>query len=162
MKKLIFTLLLVPAAFAMANKDANYNPKNCVKTLSISDESGMETYVSSEGCVIQKEQHKNGVVLYISQGREQTVLGFGNDYSFGDFTYCADEYTEINHFEGSQGVGIMIACSEHQNGHAVTRGRAEISIIQGQLNEIKLEGQVKGFLGWKQDLALSCTNLVRQ
>lgn len=119
-------------------------------------------YSNDDGCLVEKEQRRNGVVLYVTKGDEKEVVGYGNDYSFGDFTYCADDSTDINFFEGSQGTGIMISCSGHENGHKTTRGRVDISIMDGELSEIKIDGQIKGFFGWKQDVKLECINLVKE
>ena len=119
-------------------------------------------YINSDGCVVEKEQRKGGVILHIIKGDLREEVGYGNNYSFGDFSYCAENHTDINFYEGARGVGIMISCSEHENGYKVTRGRADISIIGGELKEVKIDGQVKGLLGWSQDVEIECLDLVKE
>ncbi len=119
-------------------------------------------YSNDDGCLVEKEQRRNGVVLYVIKGDEKEVIGYGNDYSFGSFVYCAKENTEVNYFEGSQGTSIMISCSGHENGHRTTRGRVDISLMGEDLSEIKIDGQVKSFFGWKQDVKLECLNLAQE
>ncbi len=130
--------------------------------LSVSTLADTVVYSNSEGCVVEKEQRRNGVVLFVSKGDVREVVGYGNDYSFGDFAYCNSDATDINFFEGSLGTKIMISCSGHENGHKETRGRVDISIIGGELEEISIDGQVKGFFSWKQDTELTCSNLVKE
>ncbi len=119
-------------------------------------------YSNSEGCLVEKDQRPNGVVLYVTKNGEQQVVGYANDYSFGDTVFCAQEKTEINFFEGSLGTGIMISCNGHENGHKVTRGRVDISLMGGELSEVSIDGQVRGLFGWKQDTLIECTDLVRE
>lgn len=130
--------------------------------ISISSFASVVKFSNKEGCSVEKEQRKNGVVLYISKGDQQEIVGYGNDYSFGDFVYCAAEKTEINFYEGSQGTGIIISCSEHQNGHEVTRGRVDISLKNGVVTEVKIDGQIKGFFGWDQDSEIECLDLIQE
>ncbi|MBT4790801.1 MAG: hypothetical protein HON90_04460 [Halobacteriovoraceae bacterium] len=130
--------------------------------ISISSFANNIKYSNEDGCSVEQEQRANGVVLYVTKGDEKEVVGYGNDYSFGDFSYCAEGYTDIHTFEGSQGLGIMISCSGHVNGHKTTRGRVDISIMGEQLSEVKIDGQIKGFFGWKQDVKLECLNLVQE
>ena len=130
--------------------------------LSVNTFADTVTYSNSDGCVVEKEQRRNGVVLYVTKGDVKEIVGYGNDYSFGDFVYCDEDYTDINYFEGSQGTGIMISCSGHKNGHKVTRGRVDISVMGGEISDISIDGQVKGFFGWKQDTELKCSNLVKE
>ena len=130
-----------------------------VSSLSIAQ---MTTYTNNLGCKVVEDVRANGTTLTVTQGDQHEIVGYGKDYSFGDFTYCSDEKADIDTFEGSQGTAILISCSEHQNGHEITRGRVDISKMQGQLTEVKVDGQVDGFFGWKQELNINCTNLVLQ
>lgn len=117
-------------------------------------------FTNSEGCEIEKEVRNNGTILYVSQNGKREYVGYGNNYEFGDFTYCAEDKTDINHFSGSQGTGILISCSGHTNGHIKTRGRVDISLDEnGDPVEVKIDGQIKGFFGWKQDVKINCTDL---
>lgn len=119
-------------------------------------------YTNNEGCVVESEQRANGVILYVSKDDKKEIVGHGNDYSFGDFAYCADEKTQISSYEGAKGTHILIACSEHENGNKVTRGRVDISIMAGKLSEVKIDGQIKGLLFWKKDSDIECSNLVQE
>ncbi|RZF21620.1 MULTISPECIES: hypothetical protein [Halobacteriovorax] len=120
-------------------------------------------FSNSEGCVVEKEQRRNGVILYLSKGDQQQVVGFTNDYQLADFVYCADDKTEINYLDGSLGTGIMISCNGHRNGHAVTRGRVDISLdTDGNPTEVKIDGQKKGLFTWKQKTLIECNNLVQE
>jgi len=129
--------------------------------ISTSSFANTTTFSNNDGCVVEKDQRANGVVLYVSIGDQKEIVGYGNDYSFGDFAYCSDDKTDINFFEGSLGTGIMISCSGHENGHKTTRGRVDISLKNGAPTEIKIDGQVKGFFRWKQDTKIECLNLIK-
>ena len=120
-------------------------------------------YANGDGCFVEKEQRRNGVVLYVTKGDEHEVVGYGNDYSFGDFAgYCAHDKTDVHFFEGSLGTDLMVSCSGHENGHATTRGRVDIGIMDGELSKVKIDGQVQNILGWwKQDVKIECLNLVK-
>jgi hypothetical protein len=134
-----------------------------ITLLSLTSLANTIIYTNDEGCRVEKEQRRNGVLMYITNGEETEYVGYGNDYSFGSFAYCSDKKTEVNYYEGSKGTGIMVSCSSHTNGHKTTRGRVDISIIDGDLKEIKIDGQVKrSLLGWKQDVLMECSNLVRE
>ena len=53
----------------------------------------------------------------------------------------------------------MISCSGHENGHTTIRGRVDISMMGGELSEVKIDGQRKGIFDWKQDVKIECLNL---
>lgn len=130
---------------------------------SVSTFANTSVYSNDKGCKVEKDQKANGVVLYVNLGNRNEVIGYANDYSFGDFVYCAGDNTEIDYFNGVQGTGILIACSEHQNGHRVTRGRVDLSLdLEGNPVEIKIDGQVKKLFGWAQDVEIECSNLVKK
>jgi len=80
----------------------------------------------------------------------------------GSFVYCDDSVLQINSYQGKKGTGILMSCSEHQNGNAITRGRVDIDIMGGELTKIVIDGQVKKLLGWKQNTKVECLDLVRQ
>lgn len=126
--------------------------------------SDLTVFSNSEGCTVEKEVRNNGTLLFISKGDKREVVGYANDFiSFGDFVYCADEKTQINSFVGSKGTRILIACSEHKNENAVTRGRVDISLdTQGNPVEVKIDGQRKGLFSWKKDTNVECANLVQE
>jgi len=120
-------------------------------------------YKSPEGCEVGVEQRKDFVILsFWKDRRNYGNIEYANDFSSADFGYCSEENTQVNHFTGSKGTGLMISCSEHQNGDAVTRGRVDISILNGELKEVKIDGQRKGWFGWKQEALLECTNLLKK
>ncbi len=130
---------------------------------SISSFAGTANYSNDEGCLVEKEQRNNGVVLYISKDDQQVVIGYGNNYEFGDFTYCAEDKTDITFYSGTKGTGILISCSGHTNGHAFTRGRADISLdAEGRPASVLIDGQKKGFFGWSQEIKINCSNLVQE
>lgn len=141
MKKTLFTLMAICSFGAMANT---------------------EIYKNNSGCVVEKEITANGVVLYVSKGNKNEVVGFGKDYSFATFAYCSEKFIKINAFEGRAGAGILISCSEHQNDNAITRGRVDIEIMAAKLTKISIDGQVKSLFGWKQDTKIECLDLVKQ
>jgi hypothetical protein len=120
------------------------------------------TYSNNQGCTVEVESRKNGVIYYVSKGNKNEVVGVTNDLTSGTFVYCDDSVLHINSFEGKKGIGILMSCSEHQNGHAVTRGRVDIDIMGGELTKIAIDGQVKKLLGWKQDTKIECLNLVKK
>ncbi len=120
------------------------------------------TYTNDSDCTVEVESHKNGTIYYVSQGNKNEVVGITNDFTSGSFVYCDDSVLQINYFEGKKGTGIMMSCNEHQNGNAVTRGRVDIDIIDGELTKIAIDGQVKKLFGWKQDTKIECLNLIKQ
>ena len=140
MKKLLSVLALISSFSVMAN----------------------EVYKNNTGCNVEKETRANGVVFYVDSNNKHEVVGIANDYSFGTFVYCDDKAMNINYVEGSKGTGILIYCSAHENGHAVTRGRVDIDIMGGELKNISIDGQVKKLFGWKQDTKIECLDLVKQ
>lgn len=141
MKKIITILSVLSSFSAMAN---------------------VEIYKNKTGCTVEKETRLNGTILYINDKDKNEIVGYAKDYSFATFAYCDDKATNINFLEGSKGTGILIACSEHQNDHAITRGRVDVDIVGGQLKGISIDGQVKGLLGWKQETKIECLNLIKQ
>lgn len=119
-------------------------------------------YSNADGCEVEVYERKHGVIMYVNKDKYREVLGYGNEYSFADFSYCAEDYIDISSFQGAKGTGVIIGCSGHQNGHKTTRGRVDISLdSEGNPVEIKLDGQVKGFFSWKQDVMIECLNLVK-
>jgi len=129
---------------------------------SVSSFANTITYSNNSGCTVDVESRNNGTIYYVSQGNMNEVVGITKDFSAGTFAYCADSALNINFFEGKKGTGILMSCSEHNNDHAITRGRVDISIISGELTEIAIDGQVKKLLGWKQDTKIECKKLVRK
>lgn len=119
-------------------------------------------YKNQDGCTVEVEARRNGTIYYVSAGENVEVLGVTNDLRSGTFAFCDDSVLEVHSLEGSQGVGVMLSCSAHQNGHATTRGQARIDIIKGELKELSIDGQIKGFFGWKQDTKVVCLNLKKQ
>jgi hypothetical protein len=120
------------------------------------------TFTNNSGCTVEVESRRNGVIYYVSQGNKNEVVGITNDLATGTFVYCDDSALHINSYEGKKGTGILMSCSEHQNGNAITRGRVDIDIMGGELTKIAIDGQVKKLFGWKQDTKVECLNLVRQ
>ena len=44
-----------------------------------------------------------------------------------------------------------------------TRGRIDLSLdTEGNHIEVKIDGQIKGFFGWKQDVKIECLNLAQE
>ena len=156
--KNVFVISLAVAFVSLSCKQRDFNSETK------SNASVKNTiYKSNEGCEVELEQRAKGVFLFfMKDGKNRGNVGYLNDFSSANFVYCSDEKTRINHYTGSKGTGLMISCNEHQNGEAVTRGRLDISIINGEPEEIKIDGQRKGLFGWKQEILLQCTNLVKK
>lgn len=133
-------LILLGSSFAMANT---------------------EVYRGTD-CVIVKEKRSNGSVFYIETSKAKEVVGLADDLSFGTFAYCSDKALQIHSFEGRAGKVVMLSCDEHQNGVAVTRGRVDLEIVEGNLKSLSIDGQVKKLFRWKQDIDVQCSNLVKQ
>lgn len=130
--------------------------------LSITAIAGTIKYSNKVGCVVEVESRNNGQIYYVSKEGKTEIVGLTNDLMSGTFAYCADSALQINYFEGSKGVAILMACNEHVNGNARTRGRVDIEIMNKALTKISIDGQVKSLLGWKQDTKILCDNLVRR
>lgn len=141
MKKIITILSLLSSFSAMAN---------------------IEIYKNGTGCTVEKDTRLNGTILYVNDKNINEIVGYAKDYSFATFAYCDDKATNINFSKGAKGTGILIACGEHQNDHAITRGRVDIDIMGGELKGISIDGQVKGLFGWKQETKIDCLNLIKQ
>ena len=105
------------------------------------------TYTNNSGCIVEVEIRKNGVIYYVSQGNKSEVVGITNDLASGTFVYCDDSALQINTYQGRKGTGIIMSCSEHQNGNAITRGRVDIDILGDELTKITIDGQLKTLLG---------------
>jgi hypothetical protein len=118
-------------------------------------------YVNQEGCNVEKKARGNGYILSIWKNRKSLAeASYSSDYSAASYDYCSDEKTNINFLDGAKGTGVMISCSESQKGNATTRGRVDFSLTKdGDLTEIKVDGQKKGFFGWKQEVKEECLNL---
>ncbi len=106
----------------------------------------------------------SGAILTVTNKVGETqIVGFANDYSWGDFVYCkgknGDSTATVNHFTGDKGTGLMISCSESANDRVTTRGRVDIDLREG-LSGIKIEGQRKVRLrGWITEVNEDCQNL---
>ncbi|KHD89440.1 MAG: hypothetical protein OM95_03495 [Bdellovibrio sp. ArHS] len=120
------------------------------------------TYANSEGCQIEVENRRNGMVLYISADGDQEIIGVTHDRTKGSFAYCADQALQVHSYAGSAGELIMLSCSAHKNDRATTRGRADIEFIGEELKSVRLEGHVKKMFGWKKDAQINCVDLERQ
>lgn len=116
-------------------------------------------YKNDEGCLVTIENHNNGKILWIQKENSQSVVGFTHDLKNADFVYCSQEAIQINSYTGKYGSKILIGCSENQNDHATTRGRVDIEIMNGHLQSLSVDGQVKKLLYWKQDVQIKCDNL---
>ncbi|MBV2168785.1 MAG: hypothetical protein KUL82_08770 [Bdellovibrio sp.] len=130
--------------------------------LSMSAHADTLKYSNSNGCDVEVENRNNGQIFYVSKDGKTEIVGLTKNLSAGTFAYCDDSVLQINSFVGSQGTGIMMSCSEHVNGHATTRGRVDIEIMNKDLAKISIDGQVKGLFGWKQDTKIVCDDLVRK
>jgi len=117
-------------------------------------------YANDSGCEVELETRSNGRIFYVSKDEKTEIVGVTNDYSQGTFAYCADSALQIHYMEGSRGTGIMLSCDAHSNGYATTRGRVDIEIIEGKLTRILIDGQVKRFFGWRQDVLMDCDGLL--
>ncbi len=117
-------------------------------------------YSNDSGCEVELETRSNGRIFYVSKDGKTEIVGVTNDYSQGTFAYCADSALQIHYIEGSRGTGIMLSCNAHANGYAKTRGRVDIDIIEGELTRISIDGQVKRFFGWRQDVLMNCDGLL--
>lgn len=158
MKKMIpLSLLILTVVFSSCSSSLKNVPRT---PASASGE--VIIYTNDQGCIIEKETRAKGVIYYTRQADQWATIGHTNDFASGDFAYCAPSQLQLNHFSGAKGTGLMMSCSEHQNDHAVTRGRVDLSIMNGELSELAIDGQVKSFFGWKQDTLIKCTNLIRQ
>lgn len=129
---------------------------------SISAKAEIDVYKNAAGCTVERERIQDSIILHVSNGNQAEFVSYGYDYSFATFAYCDQSAVNINYYEGSAGTGIMISCSEHQNDHAVTRGRVDIEIKNNQLENVTIDGQVKKLFGWKQDAKIECLGLEKQ
>lgn len=134
-----------------------------VALLSLNSFANTVVLTNDEGCYVEQEQTNNGTMVYVQVDGNTQILGFGNDYSFGDFTYCSDESLNVTYFEGPYGTEVRLSCSANDNGQYRTRGRATMSFNQnGLLQDVNIEGQVKRFFGWKEEEMIVCKNLTAE
>ena len=121
-----------------------------------------EEIYSGENCTVVREKRSNGSVFYIETPTAREVVGVADNLSFGTFAYCSDKALKIHSFEGKSGQAIMLSCDEHQNDRAVTRGRVDLEFIEGKLQSITVDGQVKKMFRWIQETSIRCANLVKK
>ena len=121
-----------------------------------------EVYENTDGCVVTVNVREYGLQINVVKDNINEFVGFTNDYTYANFAYCSSKMTEVKSFEERYGTGVIISCSGHHNGHAYTRGKVEIALVDGEISSIELDGQVRSVFRWRQDVKLSCFNLVKQ
>ncbi len=146
------------------NKEASLKKVLLFSTLllSISAQADTLKYSNGDGCNVEVDNRNNGQIFYVSKNGKSEIVGITHNLTAGNFAYCNESALQINSFVGSKGTGIMMSCSGHVNGNATTRGRVDIEIMDQELSRIAIDGQVKGFFGWRQDTKIVCNNLVRK
>lgn len=115
-------------------------------------------FANEEGCVVEVEQRRNGVVLYITDADQKTAyVGIMNDLSHGEITaFCPTAALS------KKGKVISLSCEKNREaGSYTTRGQAQIDLTNG-LSAVAVRGEYKRLFGWKVDTDIVCTNLKAQ
>jgi hypothetical protein len=122
-------------------------------------------YTSQEGCSVTKKFRPSGTQFTVYRNPSSvnfSDVAYLNDYSSGNFAYCLDRKTNISHIQNESGTEITISCDEHKNRDYTMRGKVEVYLAKdGEPVSIKMDGQRKGWFGWKQEVAVECRNLVK-
>lgn len=115
-------------------------------------------FANEEGCVVEVEQRRNGVILYITDADRNTAyVGLMNDLSHGEITaFCPTAAVQ------KKGNLIRLGCDKNREaGSYTTRGQAQIDLTNG-LSAVAVRGEYKKLFGWKVDTDIVCTNLKKQ
>lgn len=124
-------------------------------------------YVNETGCRVAVNETAKGKIYFVyykendNKKSQAAVVGLLNDYSSADFSYCSKEAIQVNYLIGRISTGVLVSCSQNQNGEHVTKGKARIDLSKtGDLIAITAEGLVKNFMGFfKYDVNIDCQNL---